>query len=162
MKFLFKRFSEVILLGWTWSFFTAIHLPALVQAQSQTPNLRSGQWEITQSMEGGPKRRDATKKSACLNDVALAQPEVSFRKAVTNGRRDVPGCKVADVTRFAGGVTWSASCDNPRGGAPIPALGKANYSATDYESVQTLNLETPFGKFDLKETIRANYLGVCH
>jgi Protein of unknown function (DUF3617) len=161
MKFL-TRIFEAVLLGWVLPFLAASLIPVVASAQSQTLGLMPGKWDITQSMEGGPMRRDPIKTTACLNESALMQPEVSFRKAVTDASRDVPGCKFADVNRASGGISWAASCDSPRGGAPLPGTGKASYTPTAYEAIQSLNISTPFGKFDLKETLRATYLGACN
>jgi hypothetical protein len=162
MNFSFKRIFEALLLGWALPFAVVMLFPTWAHAQGQPQGLTPGKWDITQSTEGAPMRRDPIKTTACVTDAALTQPEVSFRKAVTDASRDVPACKFSGVTRSSAGVTWIASCDSPRGGAPIPGSGRAIFTATSYEATQTLNLQTPFGKFDLKETLRATYLGACN
>jgi hypothetical protein len=155
------RILKTNLLSLTLPILAASFSPSLMYAQTQSPILTPGKWALTQSVEGGPMRRDPINVTSCLNEAALAQPEVNFRKAVTETSRDTPACKVSEALRSVGGVKWAVSCDNPRGGSPIAGSGQASYTATSYEATQTLRLQTPFGKFELKESIKATYIGAC-
>ncbi len=123
--------------------------------------LTAGQWEVTQTAIGGPRNEAPRKLSACLKEDALKQPEVAFRQVITSSTKDVPRCKPGDVMRGVDTISWRGTCDHPRGGDPVAAVGQATYTSSAYEGKQTLTVKMPFGSVDIKETVKAIYLGAC-
>jgi Protein of unknown function (DUF3617) len=125
--------------------------------------IRAGKWQFTTQMQmpvaaptqaGTQARPGGTPnmtRTACI-DASNPVPAETQQGNIQ--------CKVDRVERNGGAVTWSMTCNSPRG--LIQSAGAARYSGDTMEATLTARVPGPNGQtMDTPGRITGRYLGPC-
>jgi Protein of unknown function (DUF3617) len=133
---------------------------AAVLAQA-TPG--AGSWELSMTMEGGPRAAAPRTGIVCLAaDALAAAPEQTLIDAAArqgSGERAPPRCTLRDIRRDGAGTAWQAQCEGPMGA--MQGVGTGTLGPESASLQQTFQVKAPVGSMTLKQTIGARRLGAC-
>ena len=144
---------------------SAAELLQRVQARALADTVKPGQWEFTSQMEmpGMPKLPPGAQLPANV------QPQPggmkSSYKTCVDTERAVPSdprgqCKIDQVQRNGGTVTWTGSCATAQG--TVRSEGVAHYSGDTMEANLTTQVPAANGQaMKTTQHITGHYLGPC-
>jgi hypothetical protein len=147
-----------------FSFCAGICACAVAMAQSVgTPRVESGRWEVAVSLRGGPIK-DPAPSTVCLHEQDLnGMPERPLLDAALRSlpmeSKGEPKCVLTDLARDNEKSKWLARCNGPRG--PMQGNGQGTVSSQSVTMEQEFGIDTPLGRKQLSQTIRARRLGSC-
>ncbi len=120
------------LIAGKWQFTTQLQMPALPQPAA--------------GAQGQPDSSPPMTRTACI-DAANPVPADAH-------------CKLDDVNRRGGVVTWTMTCTSPQG--PIQSAGSARYTGNTMEATITARVPGPNGEpVDAPGRISGRYVGPC-
>lgn len=123
----------------------------------------AGLWELSLTMEGGPRGGGPRSGTACLAaDAMAAAPEQTLFEAAGrqgDSHRAPPKCEFRDVQRNAANTSWQAMCEGPMG--QMRGTGNGALGAESADLQQTFNVKAPVGAMTFKQTLRARRVGSC-
>jgi hypothetical protein len=128
-------------------------------AMAAADEIKGGRWQFTTEMQipsaaapaGQSGGREMT-SSACI-DVNNPVPVEPQQGGVL--------CKIDEVRRNGGVVTWSMTCSSPQG--PIHSAGAARYSGDTMEATLTARIPGPNGQpTDAPGRVTGRYVGPCN
>jgi Protein of unknown function (DUF3617) len=77
--------------------------------------LAPGQWEIRQTMTGGPRNEGPDTRTTCLTADALAADPIVAMKPQPPANRAPPNCQLSDLVTSAGAISYQTACSLPFG-----------------------------------------------
>jgi hypothetical protein len=141
----------------------------LIPLAAQSPSVvaqtlpSAGMWELSVTMEGGPKGGGPRGGKACLATDALANaPEQTLFEAAGrqgDSSRAPPKCEFRDIKRDAANTSWQSTCEGPMG--KMQGSGGGALGAESADLQQTFNVKAPIGSMTVKQTLRARRVGSC-
>jgi Protein of unknown function (DUF3617) len=130
------------------------------------PTPQAGQWEITTDMKGAPFGGGAKTGNICIKAETWAQGrEKALMEAAakatepSNSSREKPKCTYSDTQREAEASKWKSSCTASRG--QINGTGSGTFTQENAQITQQFEVNSPFGKRIITETIAAKRIGEC-
>jgi Protein of unknown function (DUF3617) len=112
--------------------------------------IKSGEWQFTTHIQ-----LPGTAQPADHQDMT--------RTACVNSANPIPAdaqCKIDNLHRNGGVVTWEMTCSSPVG--PVQSAGSARYAGNSMQATLTTRIPGPNGKpTDAPGTITGRYLGPC-
>ena len=120
--------------------------------------IKAGKWQFTTQMQlpGAAQSTPGVKASAGGNAPMT-------RTACIDAANPIPAeaqCKLDQVDRHGGGVTWAMTCNTPRGS--ILSAGSGRYAGDTMEATLTARVPGPNGQpVDTPGHINGRYLGPC-
>lgn len=131
----------------------------LLLALAATP--LPGSWEVTVTLEGGPRGTVTKTATVCLDDAAVADMPLGLRRAVMASERSGPPltCTPEDLALTPTAGTWTASCQGPFGAAKGPASGA--WSESTWSTESRLEVDMYVRTITLQERMAAKRVGAC-
>ncbi len=140
-----------------------ILLTAVLASASPVPSraadeIKAGNWQFTTEMQlpGAAQSPPGVQASAGGNAPMI-------RTACIDAANPIPAegqCKLDQVDRHGGVVTWAMTCNTPRG--PILSAGSGRYAGDTMEATLTARIPGPNGQpVDTPGRITGRYLGAC-
>jgi Protein of unknown function (DUF3617) len=123
-------------------------IPLLTQAAEP---IRGGEWQFTTHIQlpagmPQPGGGQGMTQTTCINSANPVPADAQ--------------CKLDNVDRNGGVVTWTMTCGSPIG--PIQSAGSARYVGDTMEATLTTRIPDPNGKpTDAPGTITGHYIGPC-
>lgn len=120
--------------------------------------IKGGKWQFTTQMQ-----MPGMTQSAAGSEAAASANQPMTRTACIDAANPIPAepqCTLGDVKRHGNAVTWSMTCNSPRG--PIQSAGSARYSGDTMEATLSARVPGPNGQpMDTPGRITGRYLGPC-
>src|SRR5262249_7290802 len=135
----------------------ALSLAAVSVAAQPADEIKSGKWEFTTQMQLPVAVQSAPAGQAAGGNAPM------IRTACIDSANPIPveaQCKVDQVDRSGSLVTWTMTCNSPRG--EIHAAGSARYADNTMEGTVTARISGPNGQpVDTPGRITGRYLAPC-
>jgi Protein of unknown function (DUF3617) len=136
---------------------TVVLASVIAVAAQAADEIKGGKWQFTTQMQL-PGSQAAPGAQASAGGSAPIT-----RTACIDATNPIPAdaqCKVDDVNRRGGIVTWAMTCNSPRGA--IRSAGTARYAGDTMEGTLTARIPSPNGQpVDSPGTITGRYLAPC-
>ncbi len=141
----------------TGALLTVVLASAVSVAAQAADEIKGGKWQFTTQLQlPGSQTAPGAQVSAGGN------PPMT-RTACIDASNPIPAdaqCKVDDVNRRGGIVTWAMTCNSPRGA--IRSAGTARYTGDTMEGTLTARVPGSDGQaLDTPGRITGRYLGPC-
>ena len=137
---------------------TIVLASAMSAAPRAADEIKAGKWQFTTQMQlpGAAQSPPGVQASAGGNAPMT-------RTSCIDADNPIPAeaqCKLDQVDRRGGVVTWAMTCNTPRG--PILSAGSGRYAGDTMEATLTARVPGPNGQpVDTPGRITGRYLGPC-
>ncbi|HEY1433229.1 MAG TPA: DUF3617 family protein [Stellaceae bacterium] len=133
-------------------------IAGMMPAARAADEIKGGKWQFTTQMQMPPMAQAPPGAQAR----PVGNPPMT-RTACIDPAHPIPPeqqCKLDNVQRSGGNVTWSMTCNSPQG--QIQSAGSARYAGETMEASLTARIPGPSGQpIDAPGRITGRYLGPC-
>ncbi len=137
---------------------SAVLASTMSVASQAADEIKAGKWQFTTQMQLPGAGQSPTGVQASAGSAAPMT-----RTACIDAANPIPAeaqCKLDQVERHGGVVTWAMTCNSPRG--PIQSAGSGRYAGDTMEATLTARVPGPNGQpVDTPGRITGRYLGPC-
>src|SRR4029077_7970777 len=133
-------------------------LAGITSGARAAEEIKGGKWQFTTEMQ-----MPSTAQAPLAPQARPGGNPPMTRTACIDPAHPIPAeqqCKLDNVERSGGNVTWSMTCNSPQG--QVQSAGSARYAGETMEARLTARIPGPHGKpGDAPGRITGRYLGPC-